>query len=582
MRLIATAAVLLLVAGCVQPTADTPKTTAISITAIDSVNGSKLVGPFAVTATKADGPSQSFTATTNPYTISVSSNATYDIAVTYSGRAQDKHEKVAVGTTALSQTYILQEHIYPTYPVVSPSITDIAYTTAADPTSASATWTELASGASIDISTITGLKVVTTSYASVDDTSWSGYFKVGLDQATTSFSGSSAIAQSESVDTAAGKIATTAIFGLGKMNVTSGTHTLSIVAYDRTNNRVQRDIAVTATQALTSGADISADKFSGLLAELRLYGVTRSYFSANPGAKALSPISTGSVSYRAALTFQFVDTNSADVPILGFRVYRSTDGGSSYVLAGTVDYGTPSVGSKDDKEKNGTHTYYDADSSLTEGVSYTYKIEAFTDDIHTLTSSPAGATSFLPAFTSSLASPANKKASVDPATTNFTYTISNPSLWSSSLSDYYFFAPLIKHKDGNIVYYGEFFYRFSDGLLAYRYGDSYYSVVADCGGVIDDYLTFDATTGTVTLKPALFCAYTNCYSGAAPSYSSGLTYEWDIFGKTSGALGTLGNPDYMTASWFQKSGTNAISKSLADAPQNGQDTLNGWYSFIAK
>jgi hypothetical protein len=575
----------LAIMGCQQPTSggssEAPKT-AITITAIDSVNGSILSGSFTVKTLNSAGAAASYSASTNPFTISVPSDETYDISVNNTGRAQDKHEKVAVGVSAISQTYILQELGNTSYPVVSPSITSIAYTTTADPTSATAVWTGLASGASIDISTITGLKVVATSYASVDDTSWSGYFKVGLDQATTTFSGSSAISKSESTDTSKGLITTTAIFGLGNMTITSGSHTLSIVAYDRTNNRVQRDIAVTATQALTSGADISADKFSGLLADFRLYGVTRSYFGANQGAKALTPISTGSVSYRAALTFQFVDANSIDVPILGFRVYRSTDGGTSYTLAGTVNYGKLSVGTKDDKTTNGTHTYYDADSSLTEGVSYTYKVEAFTDDVHTLTSNPTGAMAFLPAFTSSLASPANKAASVDPATTSFTFTVSNRALWNASISDYYFFAPLIKSKDGTIVYYGQFFYDFAADKLYFYYSSpaSAYDITQYCGSSsLADYFSFDAASGTITLKPALFCANTNYGTGATPSYSSGATYEWDIFGYASG---TLGDPSYMTASWFQKSAKNAVSKSLADVYQNGQDTLNGWYSFTAQ
>jgi len=134
---------------------------------------------------------------------------------------------------------------------------------------------------------------------------------------------------------------------------------------------------------------------------------------------------------------------------------------------------------------------------------------------------------------------------------------------------------VIRKADGTYVYWGLFYYIFSSNKLAFYYpaGGGWYTFNATATA---GYLSFDSSSGTVSIDPSLFNSYTNYATGADLALDSGVTYEWDIFGSYTGSSSTN------TAAYFQKSGTTYISRSYADVYQNGQQTLNGWFSFTVK
>ncbi len=539
---------------------------------ISSVNGSKIStgGTLYVCQGAAllyDAP---FIA--NPQPLWLGAGTTYTVKASPTDRAQSSKENIT-GADGLSLTMICPTLDMSTFPAESPTISSIQYTTNANPLAADAVWTAIASGSAIDFSTLTYVKLVATGKSEMDETSWSGFgINMGLDQVPSTFSGAApdASISTSSYDSAAGTFTGTAYFDVSWADITGGDHTINFVIYDRANNRTERNIAVTNTDADTTGADISADYFQSLSADLRIYGVSRDYFKNTKSTDSLASLATGSISYRAAITFKFQDaaSNGNAVSILGFKVYRSANGGANWSLIGTENYGGLSTGS------GGTHTYYDADSTLEEDVEYEYKIVAFTDDIHTKESAVMGPVAFLPAFTASLAGPANKTKSLDPAALpDFTVQLSNPDLYDAAVADGVYFSPVIRKADGTHAYYGYFYYSIGSGKLYYWTGSSwaYYSAANT-----PNYITLDATTCIVSLKPAIFNAQTNRSTGAALQLESGTTYYWDIFGDYEGSASSN------VSAYFVKSGANCVSRSYADVYQNGQQTLNGWFSFTVE
>mgnify|MGYP005837952909 CR=1 FL=1 len=540
---------------------------------LDSVNGSKVNPDGTIKVYSADNTLlYSVPISNNPQPLWLEAGTVYTVKASPTGRAQSSKEAV-VGADGLNLIMISQRLDQNTFPAESPTIDAIAYTT--DDDASDATWTALESGDSIDFATVTFIKVTGSGKSDIDETSWAGFgVKMGIDQVPSIFSGwapdpdLSSSTYNHETDTFTG----TAIFDTRGGTFTSGDHELCFVIYDRANNRTERILKITNSLAITNGADISAGYFVNPMGDFRIYGVTREYFAKDKNIDGLDPLATGPITYRAALTFKFqtATTEGIDIPILGFKVYRSPDAGFTWAQVGIVNYGYLTTGS------NGTHTYYDTDSALTTGVSYLYKIIAFTDDTHTKESATIGPIWFLPPFTASLTSPSNKSIGISATEIpTFKFTISDPRLWSQSVSDRYYFSPAIRKADGTYAYVGYFYYRFSDNRLAFIYpGDgNWYLYSADDTAEL---INFDAVTGEVNLSPDLFNADTNIITGADLALESGITYYWDIFGNYSGSASTN------TASYFYKAGTNCTSRSYADVYQNGQQTLNGWFSFTVE
>ena len=541
---------------------------------IGSVNGSKVSAGGSIYVYQGGSLLYDAALSANPQPLWLAAGTTYTVKASPTGRAQSSRENV-IGTAGLSLTMICPTLDMSTFPAESPTITSIQYTTNANPLAVDAVWTPIASGSAVDFSTITYIKLVATGKSEMDATSWSGFgIKMGLDQTPSVFSGYSPDANlsTASYDAATSAFTGTAYFDISAANIATGDHTISFVIYDRANNRTERNVAVANSASNSSGADISADYFQSFLADLRIYGISRDYFKNTKSTDAMTGLASGSISYRAAITFTFKDAASGGnaVPILGFKVERSSNGGASWAAIGTENYGGLMTAA------GGTHTYYDADSALKEGVEYEYRITAFTDDIHTKTSPVIGPVKFLPAFTASLKAPANKSKALDAANLpDFTFTISDPSLWDPTVSDYFFFSPVIRKADGTYAYWGWLYYRFGDERLIFYSpaNNGYYAYSAvDTANLI----SFDAATGTISLSRDLFSSDTNYATGADLALESGETYYWDIFGNYTG------NASSNVAAYFQRLGLNCTSRSYADVYQNGQETLNGWFSFTVK
>jgi hypothetical protein len=405
------------------------------------------------------------------------------------------------------------------------------------------------------------IKVVATGKAEMDATSWAGFgIEMGLDQTPSTFSGIAAdkTLSTSSYNSTAGTFTGTAYFATSWTNITSGAHTISFVIYDRANNRTEKNLTVTNTLANTSGSDISADYFQSLSADLRIYGMSREYFKTKKSTDSLTGLSSGSISYRAAISFKFQDASSGGsaVPILGFTVYRSEDSGATWEAVGTVNYGALSTGS------SGTHTFYDTDSQLTEGVEYEYKVTVFTDDTHTNTSSIMGPVKFLPAFTASLVAPANKSPAIDAANLpNFTFTISDSSLWDASVSDRFYFSPVIRKADGTYAYVGYFYYNFSTNQLCFEYPEIMVRIQRSDNRIAHQ-LRFEH--GHDQPEPKHLQRGHQLRDRRRLALDSGVTYYWDIFGNYTGSSSTN------TAAYFYKTGTNCVSRSYADVYQNGR------------
>ena len=539
---------------------------------IGSVNGSKISTGGTIYVYQNGSLLYDAAFVANPQPLWLAAGTSYTVKASPANRAQSSKENV-IGANDLSLTMICPTLDMSTFPAESPIINSIQYTTDADPTAA--TWTSIVSGSSVDFSTITHIKLVATGKSEMDETSWSGFgIKMGLDQTPSIFSGYTpdATLSTSSYDAATGTFTGTAYFDITGADIIPGDHTLSCVIYDRANNRTELNLTVTNSGAGTTGADISANFFQSLKADLRIYGVSRDYFKKTKTTDSLTGLATGPITYRTAITFKFQTASSGGsaVPILGFRVYRSSDIGVNWSLIGTENYGVPTTG------VGGTHTYYDADSQLKEGVEYEYKITAFMDGANTNESAVIGPVEFLPAYTASLKDPANKSAAIDAANLpNFTFTISDPSLWDAAVSDYFYFSPVIRKADGTHVYIGYMLYSFDDDGLYYWDGN-FYTPIEGISLNTADVISFDAPTGTVSLSPELFNIDTNYAAYADLELESGATYYWDIFGDYTGSA------DSNVASYFQKSGTNCVSRSYADVYQNGQQTLNGWFSFTVE
>lgn len=545
-----------------------------TVEVLDSVNGSLISAGGTVNVYSSGSLLYSTPLISNPQPVWFGVGSTYTVKVSPTGRAQSSKEDIS-GADDLKLTMICQKLDQNTFPAESPTINSVAYTSSDTPAKDTTKWIPISTGDTIDFSIIKYIKLVVSGKSEMDDTSWSGFgIMMGIDQVPSVFSGSApdSTLSSSSYDSTKQTFTGTAIFNCSGMSITSGTHKLSFVVYDRANNRVERTLAVSNGLANTGGSDISADYFQSLQADLRIYGVSREYFKQKKGTNGLPALTSGTISYRAAITFKFQTASSGGsaVPILGFKVLRSEDDGATWNQVGAVNYGNLSTGSA------GIHTFYDTDSQLTTDVEYTYKIIVFTDDTYIKESEVIGPVKFLPPFTASLKAPANKTKEVDAANLpKFEFTISDASLWDVNISDRFYFSPVIRKADGTYVYVGLLYYIFSSGKLGFYYpaGGGYYTFSA---AKTAQYISFDTSTGTLSIDPSLFNAFTNYATGADLVLMSGVTYEWDVFGNYTG------NASTNTAAYFQKSGINSISRSYADVYQNGQQTLNGWFSFTVK
>jgi hypothetical protein len=331
---------------------------------------------------------------------------------------------------------------------------------------------------------------------------------------------------------------------------------------------------------------ISTLSFSKVTLKLLSYGQSYDTFAVTRQrrlVKALSPAGTSPATSYVSL-FQF-DLGSGTSTILGFNVYRSSDG-SSYTQIGTENYGsltsTNSLGTP--------FEYYDYDATLVLGTTYYYKAQAFDASGNLSSMSPVASALFMKPFTLTLTSPSNgTTTAVTSSTRTFFFTLSDTTLWTASLSDYFYFSLFIKDKIGDPVYYGEFRYDFSMGQWQAPGGYNHNGTANWTSSTATQVtgISYSSATISVDLLDSTVSGNDDSYvSSAYGAFEllSGHSYEWDIFGDWLGtSYDDVGVYDAMDSAFFAKATTSASATgdgvSYANTYINGEGSLNGSYSF---
>ena len=142
----------------------------------------------------------------------------------------------------------------------------------------------------------------------------------------------------------------------------------------------------------SSPSTIGSQSFSNVTLELLSYGQSNLLFSISPSHKVARSVGTSASSTSYYSLFQFT-LGSNSTAILGFNVYRSTDG-TNFTRIGTKNYGTAtSVNSL-----VSYFTYYDYDATLSLGTTYYYKVQAFDASGNYSVYSPVASAVFLAPF----------------------------------------------------------------------------------------------------------------------------------------------------------------------------------------
>lgn len=521
-----------------------------TIRVMDSIGGSALVGATVLVTesgarvasgkSKADGTFSFYFDPAKTYTITASKG---DYA---SSRAQGI-------TDATKDSVVLYCHKLGmvSFGASAPTIDSVEYSTDG------INFSPLTAGFNANQADLT-LRVTASSTSAIEPTAWSGFGMAAcVDRMPTSYTDSyeTATAPNGGYTTPAGSTTTTAEWDMSGAQWPSGDHVLYIVAYDVANNRVETRYAITSDR-VGIGADIRAEVPSSFQVRTDVTPLSRNTFSTDPMAAGI--YDGEAISYRAYITFSMLDSAQDPVRIHGYRVLRSTDG-ATYRATGTIQFGYSNDG-------NGSYTYFDTDPDLEIGKDYWYKVVCFNDSYDSA-ESEAIQTTYLPPHSAALSYPANYATS-STVSPDFKFVISDPSIISAQLADTYHIQLAIKQKDGPAMY------RLS---LAYDIAGNY----GDPGTI----LLTNATSGNpsaigteelLSYDNGVFTIHTAAFEVAL---DPGITYEWNIFGQ---GYATSGGP---TAAHFRKynnddpSGTYSFARSLADEPNHGYDTSNGWFTL---
>lgn len=337
--------------------------------------------------------------------------------------------------------------------------------------------------------------------------------------------------------------------------------------------------ATTTTVSTITSSTIGSLSFSGVTVQLLAPDQSKLLFSVGKKARVrgTSPASSGP---HGLLQFALGPYSTT---IYGFNVYRSTDG-SAFTLIGTKNYGAPTS-----INALGTYFTYDDDATLTPGTTYSYEAQAFDAAGDSSVVSPVASSVFLVPFTLALASPTSGSTLTSNKPT-LTFTLSETSLWSSSMADYFYFSVFVKDRTGVPCYYGEFRYNFAagdwQGPGSYNAtGTANWASVKSVSG-----LSYSAGVIAVNLADNAVAAnndpYRDAYSGFNGAFPlvSGTTYEWNVFGDWWGStyddLGTSGamDPGFFAKMTTSSSGTG-YGLRYADSDASSEGAANGSFSF---
>jgi hypothetical protein len=585
-------------ATCVVTVVNADGTTSLSVVVLDSVTGSMVSGAT-VTAKDSAGnqAAASKTDVDGAATLSaLSAGSSYTITATAAGRAAGAMQDYVVGSSSSVNLYCYTLGIS-AVGATAPVISSIKYST--DGTS----YNDFSNGTSISSSlSIKSVEATVYGVVAVQETSFSGFgINIDFDKMPTISKGFSSVRSytttasriTDTTDSHYGLFKTVAVFDLSSMSFVSGSHTLELVSYDVANNRVEKHVSFTLSSTSGSGSTLSGYSFSDMLLQLGSYGRNNETFgiARTLKPKALTSTTTGSTSYYSIVEFSLGSVSSGRTnyaSILGYDVYRSTDS-SSWTKIARVNLDAL-------KSANALY-YYDYDSSLTTGVTYYYKVKAFSSSSNYSSDSPILSSSFLAPFTISLASPAWSATATPVASisTPLTFTISDTSLWSSS-DKFYFSLFIKKETDSNSspAFYGEFRYDFSTG--GFQAPGSYTTAGAADWTVATPKtvagISYSSGTISIDMSKACVSAYADGTYYTAPStlsLVSGATYEWDIYGRFFPSDGSLGDISAMDSAFFLKNGTvssgssnAAQSVSYSNTYANGEGSLNGSFLFTVQ
>ncbi len=483
-------------------------------------------------------------------TLGFDPQARYTLLAQSAGSAQSTFVNLAP-TLESSITLYCQPLGMRSFPAVAPQISQIAYS--ADGT----TWTPVANNQITDtLAHVQGLKVTALGQSAVSPTSWSGYgVGINVDKPAWAWDFISAFKTDELAVPAAVNglpwYRSTFEFGLPLTNLAAGTtHALDIVAYDVANNRTEQKVYLTITNgvATSTDPDLSNVVPSALNVRLDTFGLSRDIF-------VVSPVDGKNTSYSAYVQFN-VGSGATAPGIRGFEIWRSTDG-VNYLKIATNQYGSLSTGS------SGIHFYYDNDPSLTENVTYYYKVKAFNGNTGSnggyTPESPALSARFLAPHTVSLASPAMDSV-VATLTPTLAFTISNPSLFDPAVSDFYRFYLFVKDKLGNTVYGQSYRYNFAAARFEKLSGSSFVDASSEVS------VSSDKATLSIKLP-------------ATANLLPGLTYEWSVFGTKGGASASASD----AASFIRftpGSNSQAFGRSYGSTYEKSYGAINGFYTLI--
>lgn len=493
--------------------------------------------------------------------VELAPDAYYSLYSSKTGHAQNAYINFYVDALGSNKITMVNQRLGMTNKVATAPFILGTYVTHDDNFSDVAEYT----GQALDTSTTCYLIATVASESAVEATAWSGFgAKIDFDRTPTTFNGIDGIILGDpyQLPSMPGIWVSDFLFDLSGFEVSEGQHKAVIVAYDVANNRCETSQLVEIVNNPV-GTSLSAAVFSAVKIDVRSFPVSRGYFGKDTGSStfALKQFEGRDISYRTQLTFKLTDgaTTPANIAIRGFDVFRSNDG-TNFSKIGTQHYGALSTGA------SGVHTYFDTDSLLEVGVTYTYKVVAYTDAANTKTSETV-ATKLMASFAANLATPLNQAAvattggSTNPA---FTFTVSNTALWDVAVSDYFYFELVITEKAGAIKYLAKCRYNFAAGAFQYMKADGSWVSTAK--------MTY--ATGTITILNTLpATAASNLVSGAAMEYKIGTAYEWDIIG----ALEALDGTDHPC--WFEKATAGGIAKSYGDGYNDGANTMNGRFEF---
>jgi hypothetical protein len=443
------------------------------------------------------------------------------------------------------------------FPAQAPKFTALSY----GPGDGTDTWTNVGAGNAISDTSINirALKATAQGVSAISSTAWSGYgMALNLDQPVWAWSSWGAY----NIDELAVPVANSSptlyqsTMEMGTpFNVTTpaAAHYIDLVAYDVANNRTEQKIYVNVSDAAsdTSQPDLSALTPSNVTAQLVTHGLSRNLF-------AITPVDSNAVTYEPDIFFSLKNANGSTAGILGYDILRSTDATHWTKIASNLFYSLTSASSL---------VYTDNDPTLKLGVTYYYKVRCFDGNTtnnggYTQDSTPVGA-AFLPPFTTNLVAPASESVSLT-LKPQLTFSITNPALFDPAVSDYFYFYLYVKEKTMSAASYGQAF-RYNFALN--RFESSVTGVWADISSAV----SVDSAHTNITLNMA------GLSTTSATYFQPGVSYEWSIFGTSSGSASSFRKFVYPYND--PTSTSYAVALSQGSTYEHSYGAVNGYFTL---